>query len=60
MCLTPELLAVFLNILGPEIVSTEPGIVTVHAEVGDARWVAEADDWCTDAPQAECAARGID
>jgi len=57
MCLTAEALALFLNIIGPEIVTAEPGRITVHAAAGDAQWVAAGTQWCTRAPQTESAAR---
>lgn len=57
MCLTAEALALFLNLLSPQIVSTEPGRVIVHASAGDVHWVARADEWCTMAPQIDAMAR---
>ena len=59
MCLTAEALALFLNLLSPEIVSTEPGRVIVHAAEGDVHWIARADAWCTMAPQIEAMARPL-
>ncbi len=57
MCLTLEALAVFLNILGTDIVTTEPGVITINAETAPAVWVAAGDLWCTQAPQQEFATR---
>lgn len=48
MCLTTEMLALFLSILPPGIVTAEADRITVHAEAGDAVWVAKGDVWCTD------------
>jgi len=56
MCISSAALALFLTVLGPEMVSSEPGLYIVHAEVGDAHWVQRKDHedmWCTDAPQVE-------
>lgn len=61
MCLTTEALVLFLNIIGPGLVSAdEPGRIIVHAETADVHWVARADDddrWCTMAPQIDRMAR---
>lgn len=57
MCLTAEALAVFLNIIGLQHVSTEPGRIIVHAESADVHWVLDADEWCTMAPQLDRLAR---
>lgn len=57
MCMTFEALAVFLNLLGSDIVTTEPGRVTIHAETADAVWQVAGDLWCTDAPELEANAR---
>ena len=51
MCLTAEALALFLNLLPPGIVETTPGRIIVHAEMGEAHWVANDERWCTMAPQ---------
>lgn len=48
MCLTTEMLAVFLNILPVGMVTSEEGRITVHADAGDTIWIAEGDIWCTD------------
>ena len=56
MCLTTEMLAAFLKLISPEIVTTEPARVTVHAEVGDTVWEAKDDLWCAEAPDALLAA----
>jgi hypothetical protein len=50
MCLTTEMLAAFLNLLPAGIVTTEPDRVTIHAEKGDAIWIAKGDVWCVDGP----------
>ena len=53
MCLTPEALALFLNMLDPAIIETQATRITVHAEVQDTVWVQSADLWCTNARHAE-------
>jgi hypothetical protein len=50
MCITASALAVFLNLLSPDLVSAAPGRITVHADVGDAHWVPRGDLWCTVRP----------
>jgi hypothetical protein len=50
MCLTAEMLALFLNLLAPERVTTQAGRITVHATQADVVWVREGEHWCTDAP----------
>ncbi len=57
MCLSADALALFLNLLSPEIVATEPGRVIVHAAEADVHWIARADEWCTMAPQFDARAR---
>lgn len=57
MCITAEALALFLNILAMDNITTEPGRVVIHAEASDAHWVAVEDEWCTMAPQLESMAR---
>ncbi|MBV0912297.1 hypothetical protein [Anianabacter salinae] len=57
MCITAEALALFLNLLSPEIIETRPGQVLVHATEGTAVWEKQEDLWCTKAPQDEAAAR---
>ncbi|MBB95875.1 MAG: hypothetical protein CML68_14940 [Rhodobacteraceae bacterium] len=60
MCLTTEALVLFLNIIGANIVTTEPGRIIVHAEAADVHWVARADTddrWCTMGPQIDRLAR---
>ncbi|MDK3019905.1 hypothetical protein [Pseudodonghicola flavimaris] len=58
MCLTAEALALFLNLLNPEMISSEAGRITVHATEADAVWVLTAEDeWCTMAPQIDRMAR---
>lgn len=56
MCISAQALAMFLNMIAAPI-STEPGLITVHAEVGDVQWLSVADKWCTDAPKQQAAAR---
>ena len=56
MCLTTEALLIFLNLIGPDIVTSEPGRFIVHAEQGDATWTREGERWCTAAPQIDKAA----
>ena len=47
MCLSSEAFALFLNLLSPEIVTSAPGTVTVHATARDVVWrQTEADQWC--------------
>lgn len=53
MCITTEALALFLNLLSAQIITTEPGRVIVAAEAGDVHWVENADRWCTMGPQFE-------
>jgi len=36
--------------IGPDVVTTAPGAVIVHADEGDVLWLPVADTWCTDAP----------
>ncbi|EAQ05006.1 hypothetical protein OB2597_06970 [Pseudooceanicola batsensis HTCC2597] len=55
MCLTPEALAMFLNLLSPDIIDVEPNRITVRAEVRDAVWLATGDKWCTDADRTNAA-----
>ena len=58
MCLTAEALALFLNLLNPELISSEAGRITVHATERDAVWVlTHEDEWCTMAPQIDRLAR---
>lgn len=51
MCLTAEMLALFLNLLDPTRISTEAGQITVHATEGDVIWIRQGAQWCTDAPR---------
>ncbi|WP_109464946.1 hypothetical protein [Albibacillus kandeliae] len=51
MCLSAEMLALFLNLLNPDIIQTESGRITVHATVRDAVWEERGDRWCTSAPR---------
>lgn len=57
MCLTLDALIVFLNLIGPEMVSTEPGRFIIHAEQGSTHWVERETEWCTMGPQLERMAR---
>lgn len=48
MCIPPEALALFLNIISATPVTTEPGVITVHATAYDTVWEAAQDgQWCT-------------
>lgn len=49
MCLTTEALALFLNLIGSEIVTADPGVFTIHATEGPVEWVERDNMWCTDA-----------
>lgn len=51
MCLTAEALALFLNLLSMDDITTSPGRIVIHAQASDAHWVAVEDEWCTLAPQ---------
>lgn len=57
MCLTTEALAVFLNLIAFDMVSTAPDRIVVHASARDAHWVAHGNEWCTMAPQLDRMAR---
>ena len=57
MCLTTEALALFLNLLATDIVTTEPDRIVVHATEGDVHWLAVEDRWCTAAPQQDDTAK---
>jgi len=58
MCLTAEALALFLNLIGMDLVIADPGRIVVAAEAGDVHWVLTAEDeWCTMAPQLDRMAR---
>jgi hypothetical protein len=57
MCLSAEALALFLNLVAFDHVTTEPGRIIIHAELRDAHWVAVEDRWCTMAPQFDRIAR---
>ncbi|KAJ56672.1 hypothetical protein ACMU_06940 [Actibacterium mucosum KCTC 23349] len=48
MCLTTEALVLFLNLINPQIVTTEPQMITVHAAQGDVVWLAAGDNWCSE------------
>ncbi|MBV7396531.1 hypothetical protein [Mameliella sediminis] len=51
MCLTAEALALFLNLLTPQMIDSSPGRFVIHATERSAHWVAVEDRWCTMAPQ---------
>ncbi|WP_425098738.1 hypothetical protein [Tropicibacter sp. S64] len=53
MCISAEALAVFLNLLSAEIITTEPGRIIVDATEGAVHWVAHEDKWCTMGPEFE-------
>lgn len=57
MCMTLEALIVFLNLIGPERVDSEPGRFVVHADNGDVAWVETDTQWCTMGPQLDRMAR---
>ncbi len=58
MCITAEALALFLNLLNPDLIATDAGRITVHATERDAVWVlTDEDEWCTMAPQIDRLAR---
>lgn len=51
MCLTLDALLVFLNVIGPDLVTTEPGRFIVHAEQGHVHWIETDGEYCTSGPQ---------
>ena len=61
MCLTPQALALFLNLLAADRVTTEPDRITILAETRAVVWVRSErhvdDRWCTMAPQLDAIAR---
>lgn len=57
MCLTVTAFAFFLNLLPADIVSAEPGRITVQANVSDVLWEERPEAWCTHGPQIDRAAR---
>lgn len=57
MCMTTEAIALFLNLLDPEVISMEAGQIIIHASERDAVWVQTDDKWCTDAPHLDRVAR---
>ncbi|MBA83551.1 hypothetical protein ACSSNL_06495 [Thalassobius sp. S69A] len=57
MCLTTEAIALFMNLLSPDVISMEAGRITIHATERDAVWVQVEDKWCTMAPQIDRLAR---
>lgn len=57
MCLTAEALALFLNLLSPDVITTEAGRIVIHATDRRAVWVQSQDRWCTMAPQIDRMAR---
>jgi hypothetical protein len=57
MCLTTEAIALFLNLLDPEVISMQAGQITIHATERDAVWTQVEEKWCTQAPQLDKLAR---
>ena len=57
MCMTLPSLIVFLNLIGADIVTSEPGRFIIHATNGDVNWVENDLNWCTMAPQFDRMAR---
>ncbi|UWQ18414.1 hypothetical protein [Jannaschia sp. M317] len=51
MCLTASALAMFLTLIGPEVISAEPGRYTIRSDTRDVHWIASGETWCTDGPQ---------
>ncbi len=52
MCLSTEAFALFLSLLGPEIVTSEPDRITIHATEQDVLWMRRDEGWCTNAAPA--------
>ncbi len=57
MCMSLQALIVFLNLIGPDMVDSEPGRFVVHADAGDVHWVELDERWCTMGPQLDRMAR---
>jgi hypothetical protein len=57
MCLTTEAIALFLNLLDPEVISMEAGQITIHATERDAVWGQVEEKWRTEAPELDRLAR---
>ncbi len=57
MCLSPEALALFLNLIGHSLVISTPEHITIHATAGDVVWSAVGDEWCTTGPADDRRAR---
>ena len=57
MCMTLEALIVFINLIGPELVESNPGEFIIHASQGDVTWVEAGTEWCTMGPQLDRMAR---
>lgn len=55
MCLTLDALVAFMALLPMEIIETDPGRITIHAEANTAVWVAEGNLWCVDRPAVDLA-----
>lgn len=53
MCLTPEALALFLNMLDPAVIDTEAERIIIRAERQETVWEMVGDLWCTDARHPE-------
>lgn len=48
MCLTTEAFALFLNLISSDLITSEPGRITINAEVAKVRWIATGEHWCTE------------
>ena len=57
MCLTPEALALFLNLIGHSLITSTPDQITVHATQGDVVWSATQEVWGTTGPADDRRAR---
>lgn len=57
MCMTLTALIAFLNLIGPDMVTSEPGRFIIHAAYGDVTWVENDAEWCTMGPQLDRMAR---
>ncbi|TFL18320.1 hypothetical protein [Jannaschia formosa] len=55
MCLSTAVFAMFLTVIGPDRIVSEPGRYVIHADARSAHWVEEAarDRWCTIAPHVD-------
>ena len=57
LTLSPNSLTLFLSYLPPERISRTRDRITVHADAGDAVWVARDGRWLTAAPAFDTARR---